>query len=684
MAPKTIEPLLAPVVVNFAPSEPAENWFVSGLEEEVKTELLRFHTLEVAKKVNPGRCPGRDPRCLLEEYRAAGVQVIVLGNLGPRTSLRYDVYETWTGSRAFDGSFAVSGVTTPALEREIDAIVRRIVQRGGLLDQRPAALAPEEAVAPTVPRSPALPRPTRFGRLAGRAAAVAALSWPTAAGMLWGAFGLTIGVWVFAPIHGLERIRHDAVWPLLRSWTILALLRAAALAALYVPVFALTRRACAEAALPERATWAIALPVVGLLTYLLVLALVDGLSVYLDSKLVLGPPTPRNPWHATIKRYFRGYVRRNVVPLDERLLERTLFLPGTRPGVVVYGGGFGRPRIVVGEAVLTAALGELPEEEEIPDRNVNPEDFPVGVVAPSMDTGDASHEPAEEWRRRLTAAPPRARAYMPRLVGQNATLLGWVLPQPIEEGIPLISDTEEDFGVVKRLLSEHYAAFQGANDDEVDDTDPSQKDFLFGALLRELGVASRRDVIFATLSLSLDVVSSRTATPSDARLGQYLKNWLSHLVRLPLTLYERLLAAPAIRVADAYPALNGALDYFIQYLCIERGVGEELLTARANVPRLLETSRRMLAELDRSQPTDQMRDLFHASRDRAAWLARIFQGPVAPRRFQWMRVVGAVAITTLVGALILRSVLDAIAYHPIYVGRMSAKSAPPAEGENTR
>jgi hypothetical protein len=355
-----------------------------------------------------------------------------------------------------------------------------------------------------------------------------------------------------------------------------------------------------------------------------------------------------------------------------------------------YGGGFARPRIVVGEATLETALGELPDEEEFPDRTANPEELPLGLVMPSIEPAEgplhAQEERAEKWRRRLTLEPPRARAYMPRRVGQNATLLGWVLPQRLAEGIPLISDTEEDFGVVKRLLSEHYAAFQGIfDDDEVDDTDPTQKDFLFGAILRELGVVARHDVLFATIGLFLEVVSSK-------------KRWFSFPVRLPLAIYERLLAAPAVRVADAYAALNGAVHHLIQYLCFTRGGDGELLTARANVPRLIETSRLMLARLDAGPPaagaspgplvaSERVGDrgvLHRTSRDRAAWLARIFHSPLTPRGFRWVRVLGSVAACVIAGALILRSVREAIAYHPAYLQHMSSELARPSEGENTR
>ena len=46
-------------------------------------------------------------RCLIDLYRAAGVQVVVLGQLREH-ALEYQVYDTWTNVRAFDGSRASS------------------------------------------------------------------------------------------------------------------------------------------------------------------------------------------------------------------------------------------------------------------------------------------------------------------------------------------------------------------------------------------------------------------------------------------------------------------------------------------------------------------------------------------------------------------------------------------------
>jgi hypothetical protein len=719
----------APIAIDFESPTTGSAWFVSGLEGVVSDEFRRFQAIDLAKKVEPDRCPGRDARCLVAQYGAAGVPVVVLGGLEGPDLLKYHVYETWTGARAFDGALRLSGATTPALKRQIGELIRPIVQRGGLLDQRPVSPPRDKLVAPAAPsrlhfagakaallllfgtslalvstpvllvfalvglgelRRRATPASWKWSALlaailstgtlcaalldvsprlvdaVSHGSLLAPLA-PGVAGVLWGVFAVVIGAWVLAPIHGLERIRHDALWPLLRSWMALTVLRAAVLLVLHAPLFVLVVRAFAQMGLSESATWAW-LPAAGLFTQFVLLSLVDNLSVYLDVKLVSGPPTPRNPWHGTLKRYFRGYLQRGVIGVDERLVERTLFLPSSRADVVCYGGGFARPRIAVGQKPLEAALGELPDEEEFPDRTANPEELPVGLLVPST-TPDAALARAESLRRWLTLSPPRRRAHVPRWIGENATLLGWVLPQPAEKGIPLISDTEEDFGVVKRLLSEHYGAFAGALDDEVDDTDPTQKDFLFGALLHQMGIVARHDVLFATMGLFVEVASASSG-------------WLSALVRMPVTLYESLLSAPAARVADAYAALNGALHPLIQYLCFARGADAELLTARANAPRLMQTSREMVARLDRTARGAGDRSVLRATtRDRAEWLARVFYEPLSPPRVRWVRVAGGVALAAALGALLVRNVSDAIAYHATYASRMKSLATAITEGD---
>src|SRR5262249_16230759 len=147
------------VVVDFAPagSEPA--WFVAALEELVNREFSRFHLVQVAEKVDARACPGRQARCLVDRYRDLGVHVIVLGKLRQHT-LEYQIFDTWTRAQAFEGKLKTTGVTSATLQRHVGEIVRPVVHRGGLLDQRPiAAEAPAAGKAPAPAQPQAAPPP---------------------------------------------------------------------------------------------------------------------------------------------------------------------------------------------------------------------------------------------------------------------------------------------------------------------------------------------------------------------------------------------------------------------------------------------------------------------------------------------------------------------------------------------
>src|SRR5262249_14788126 len=254
----------------------------------------------------------------------------------------------------------------------------------------------------------------------------------------------------------------------------------------------------------------------------------------------------------TIRKCLLGYVRRSRADLDRRLLERVLFLPGHQPHVTSYGGGLGSPRVLVGVDSREAALGELPDETEAPEHTINPEELPSGILVPRPPLSDRAARKLDARRRTLTAAPPRSRSSAPRLIGEQATLLGWVMPHA--QGIPLIANSRDDYDLVRQLLTEHYAAFRNVDEDDWDDTDPSQLDFLFGAILRELGSFERHDGALNTLRHAF-------------ALAQAKASWLSrHVIGGIGRLFERFLSGPAAVVGDAYAALNHGLHHLIQYL----------------------------------------------------------------------------------------------------------------------
>jgi hypothetical protein len=652
----------ATVAVDFAPTPGADAWLSAAMEGTVGRELSRFHRVELEEKVGADACPDRKPQCLVDRYRAAGVDLLVLGAVSSE-GLEYEVYATWTRAVAFRGSLRLHrGLTSAVLQQRLSGLVRPIVQGGGWADQVPAAAPKSEAesagVAPGLPevvaRSPALP-----------------LGLAALAGALWGAFALLTAGWLFPRLYGIGRVRHDALWSLLKSWFALVSLRATLLA-VYAGVFAGTLVASRRLGLDLRLSVGVLLPAVGLLTHLAFLLVVDGLAAYLDRAAVVGAASEQNPWHRTIKRYFLGYVRRNGIDLDRALIDRTLFLPGTGDATC-YGGGLSRPRVIVDVAARDLALGELPDEDEAPERTVNPEDLPWGLLMPVSPDKERSPRKAAraaaERRRRVLAPAPRGAA--PRLVGQNATLLGWVLPATAKSSVPLISDSREDFDVVRSLLTEHYAAFEkNLDEDEYDDTDPTQKDYLFGALLLQMGAIRRQEARLSTLVLALEVAAARAP------------KWIRWVPAVLAGLRARFFSRPAATVADAYVALHSGLDALVQYFHLRRGGDPALLTARANAPGLLATTQTIVGELEQSTPSKQEEQSLRATpRSRTLRLVELFYAPIAPRGRLRPKVLLALLALALGGLAIVQATSSAMAYHPVFVERMREMQARAAQDQ---
>ncbi len=701
------------VVVDFAAETSDEAWFASALQQRLLQELARFSRVALVDPLSPSPCPSRGPRCLVSAY-SDRAEIVVLGTLGG-DRLRYELFETWTGSMAAAGTLDVGRSTSGAgLQHQMGAIVRPIVKSGGLVDQL-SAREPSQASGGGAAREAAPPMaalwvglaviaagllPLLAGlRLVGaealapqrsapllaltlsgvavaffvvspqaRQAAQAlrpALDHPAAGlvfnvlgGVLWATFALLHLAFALPPLHGIGRIRPDALWPVFRAWAATSALRSWVLLA-YLPVGLAVLAAGGWFGLSDRALWMLVLPSVGLLACFWVLVLVNVLSAYLDRRLVDGLATANNPWHHTLRRYLRGYVRRTGADVSPSLLSRILFLSGTGEGVQSYGGVLSAPRIVIDSRLLELALG-LPEDPESPERKVDLDALPLGFVVPDADGAvGAPRRAAAQARAREASAGVRGKGHAARRLGEAATLLGWVIPATRDETVPLIANTEEDYEVVHSLLTEHYAAFEKDGYDDDDDTDPRQKDFLFGALLRELGALRRRDTLLSTLRLSYLELSS------GSRLLRRVNGALGEL-------FDRLFSRAPAFVADAYVALNHGRDPLIQYYAYLRSRREEPLTARADAPLLYRTSRDLLEALEREPPSAEDRQLFRATlRNRLVSLSRFFYAPVMEQHTRvFRRAAAALAMVGLAGLLSVW-VSRSVDYHPVYVERMS-------------
>lgn len=698
--------------------------------------------------VDTSECPRRKRECLLSAYAAAGIDVVMLGRLSS-TSLEYEVLETWLGSQVTRGSLTLGpGSNLLRVRQRTLAALGPFFESGGLIDKKPF-LQRKHAPAASVPQDSPHGLPTRWlvlllvatllivsplgvarvmtgpqrsqryekhtlrlGMLLIIGALAAAL-WIAAippgslqkaldffeahsiidfdqllailGGLMWGWLARILLRLIFPRLFGIRQVRHRNVGPLLKSWALVSCMRLLLVSLFCLPFVGVTWGVATLLEQGVDRTLLTLAPAVGLIGYYWWLSLIDHLSAALDSALVEGQPTPGNAWHRTTRKYFMGYVRRQGLDLGRRFLEKVLFLPGPGEGVVAYGGGLGRPRIVINRDILDLALGQALEEEiDLSEPPIVRGALPLGMAVPSV--GDADDPPLpRRWHRR--AARLRARsmkastlrrtavrlryAPQPRLIGENATTLGYLMPLSADETVPLVANDSEDFGVVRQLLTEHYGAFEkGWFGDEYDDTDPTQKDFLFGALLGKIGRIQRGDTLLSTFLL--------VWRESSARLPGFVQKTIALFGDLIARLFSR---HPAI-LADAYTALNHGRDHLIQYLSYARSDNPEGLTARADAPRLVRTSHMILKAVAKKEATGIDTQTRRATaRNRLVWLSRYFHSPIPETRNNLLGVVALLAMLGGAVALLAFAVNVSVEYHTIYVERLQQQQNGPDDGQ---
>jgi hypothetical protein len=692
----------ANVVIDLAPAPGVPAWFATSFEQTIARELAGFERLgTVAKQDVAVDACGADRGCRLRAYRDARVDIALFGAVTD-TTIEYELFQTWTPARLAAGTIAVDPhQSLVALEHATRDALHVVLKHGGLLDQKPYLLAHEPAPASASsaagttrmleillavlgllvlpfglalvggesPRTIATMRSARRVLLviaAGAAAAVAldaralgelVTAWaPLVAGiggLGWGAFLVYIVRTAFPPLDGLERVPHRELGRFLSTWCLAALERLAVLAIGNAALVALVVWLGTSLAIPAQWIYLVLAPAVVWLARLGFASWVECVAARLDRRIVEGPASPDNPWSREISDYLMGYVRRTGWDLDPRLLARLVFLPGKNiDGVASYGGGATHVRIVIDRELLVTAMGPLLEDRP-EDKPARWPDWTIACITPSP----GGHAPS--------AAPPphdfRGRKQRPsypgvqrKPLGQAATLLGYAMPAP-GQLVPLISDSPQDLAIVRELLSEHYPWFAPDPDEEHDATDRTDKDLLFGVLVREIGAARRNETQLGTLRLALGRRSARLISRARARL------------------------------ADSYAALNFARHHLIQYLYYAWTKDEGTLTARARPARLNDISVRILAEVA-AIPSGAARPP-RAIRARLTWLSQFFAEPIVDRRgVLTARVAVAVVIAVLLGAAGI-AVRRSIGYHPTYVERMNAQARElkkgPVDGETS-
>jgi hypothetical protein len=680
----------AVVVVDLTTAPGARAWLADAFEQTMSRELSGFERLStVAKEDFATRDCGIDTTCRLRIYKQAHIDIVFFGVVAD-TEIQYELYQTWTPARIATGAIAIGRPQSAlGLKHETRDAFHPVLKHGGLLDQRPYTYTPGSSLRQAVPggalglvglgalamallpfvlvavrtasvRRVAALRSARWVAAVALAAAVIALviavggavfdlaspgelvaSWRWGfagiAGLAWGALAITTVRRVLPPLDGVTRVAYHDVFRIVRTWCVVAAQRVAVLAGYYAGLAWLSLWLGDQLAIPDPWRIILLVPATWWLARLVLASWVECLAAWIDDRLVDGVASSANPWSREIADYLMGYVRRTGWDVDRNLLARVLFLPGKDPGgAVSYGGGATHARVVIDKALLELTMGALVEIKPDEPPALWP-DWTIATVVPAA---------GARVRRAAGAAvhrggKPHAAAHIAvrKPLGQPATLLGYVVASP-GELVPLISDNPHDLAVVRALLSEHYPWDAPDPDDEFDPTDPTDKDLLFGVLVRELGAIQRQDCQLETLKLALGRRVAGLGSRAQARL------------------------------ADLYPALNFARDHLVQYLHYRWSGTTDLLTARARSDRLHDTSIQILRQL--REPPEPRRGRARGVRRRLIWLSWFFTEPIVDRWDTWSRrlvAVCAIAALVAVAGVIARQSID---YHPIYVERIEA------------
>ncbi len=600
------------------------------------------------------------------------------------TELSYEVLESPSGQPLATGTIDLTGLTRAAFEREITNAVTTAPTTSGSISN-PTRGPPHRPILLLLVITAALfvggsllmaAKPIVTSPLAAWRER-RALRWTVAFGaalgavalilqnvgsathhrwLIYGCGGIAWGLVVtanarvlFPAFAGLGRVDHGDVFRLLQTWSSVSLLRIVRAAFFYAP-FMLTLWLIARTLeLSDQLLYMIAVPVWALLARFWLLALVEHATLALDRALVIGDANEESAWHASVKGYFLGYVRRLGWPDGEKLVNDVLFLPGEGDSIALYGGGLTASRIVIGEELLEFGLAPYgrPHDYEAPrEDKLFWSDWHLGLIVPSRGQPIASRE------ARTSTHDAEPGDIAPKL-GQPPTLAGFVEPSAL--------DKRHSF-----RPAEDPTWLEWDPGNEHDGTDAGDHDFLFGALVRELGLVQRRSGERLTLV--------RAIAPKIKRLPDALRR-AGKIISAP---YRFFFESPQLDLAEAFAVVNHARHHLAQYFAWNAWSDDALLSARAFAPELERQSSAIYRRLQQekpgpSEPTSPQNRLQH--------LASFGRGRHS-NSSRWRRRVPLAIAAIAVMGLITVNVIRAINYHPRYLERVAAPQPPePQQGK---
>jgi len=633
------------IVISFLAAEGDAGWQAKALEDSSQKFISGFQRLQIVE-ANQEFQHCQSFGCQISALHRAGVSYLWQGVLDNK-SLKYQVVEV--PSRAILNSGYLE-LGRSAVDSQVQALqaIRPLVRMGGIVDQ---VLTKRQTNLWSLPETL---KPFDASGYHGGLSAVLALI----GGFAWGYLLLVTGRFIFGTFHGVETIWHWNLFQLLHSWFEVLFAKLFLILAALTPSLGLSLTLVYKFNFSAQPVWFLVFPLIALIQMALYVLLSTFFSLLLDKKKVAGKISRNQVWDYEIRRYLMGYYRRLGLDIPLSILERIRFLPGSTPDVLTYGGVFVRPRVVIPFKLLEFAIGEpeIATQEKL-DRAPLAANECLGLVLPKHlnngITAKASEKKIEKRvsRSKFYITPKHAMLYVQNYthppMEASAGVWGYIRPQRgDDDSVPLVADSLEDLKIVEQLLTEHHVNFARFQfEEEYDDTDPTDLDFLFGLLLREIGRVHRRE--------------------------HYFLAWW-HLVHRILDFYKNHFSKHPAFVADAYVVLQHGRHHLAQYIYYWASGETDLLTQRGNRQQLQKVSKQIFSKFQR---ISRSKEDLHRNRatpfNRMIWLSQFFSAGVPDYPYKK----GKPIVPALMGLLALLVIgfefTKAYEYRPVYEQRMT-------------
>ncbi len=698
-------------------------WKVRAIKGTIFQFLSSFEQVNIVQnlQVNQLGCSTKDLKCLLRSLASKRVDIAILGKFDGKT-LDLKSYETWSGTEVSHSMIVLTtDVSLTEFRHRVFRLVQPFIDVGGLLDRFYAKSKPPAPyrvnfsehtavfvhiiialilgflfwlpflVVKRLSKKMKVPFPKKVAHRKYRIAAalgvpilwgLGAYYGPTVlalmehsipstryiiGGTLWASVLIIFQRFAIPPLSLIEKTSFANLSVILRTWLNVLAVKTFIFILAFLPMMGLLYLLDQWINWDVVTTWTIMIPASLAAGFLWYLFWVAELTFFLDPTFVYGFRRNELQWEREIKKYFRGYINRLGVSINDRLIEKTKFLPSKRDGIYSYGGGFVPRRVLISSLMLAYSMGTLKDDSGDEDQGFA--NYQAGIIFPKRRRKSQSDFEiptnffTRTWRRYFSDDEVQERDIQSHASRNfnlhNATILGYVVPANPDVAVPLISNNREDFEAVGELLTEHYADFDKDQVDlELDDSDPTDMDFLFGALLREFMVLEQNEHFLLTFYHAFNLVAPKF----PERVLKIIETCRSHI--------RRHFSRFTNELADAYVALNMGRHYLVQYLfySLDR---KSRLTVRADSGTLYSVTRQILDEVQNLPRDEEDNWPDNATvKNRINWLATNFfktQSVKASHAQPWL---GVVAIATLFIAITLIFVGESVQYHDVYNERI--------------